>query len=83
MHFYVSATGNRGETTRGGSKASGIRSHTRGWSTGVRVVGRTAGPDELDRFDVYATHGSRGMGPETFIGHVDHAGTFHPASEED
>lgn len=78
-HFYVTASGNRGETSRGDSKGSGIRSHTRGWSAGVRVSARVAGDDERDRFDVYATHGSRDTGPETYIGHVDHAGTFHPA----
>ena len=37
-HFYGEIQGNRGEGTRGGTKASGIRGHIRGWNIGARVT---------------------------------------------
>lgn len=65
-HFYASISGNRGEATRMGSKASGITGHIRGWDSGVRVNGRV--DDEgRDVFDVYATGGSRGVKSDQFI----------------
>ena len=75
--FYAEIQGNRGEATRMGSKASGIRGHIRGWDNGVRVVGRV-GPSGRDVFDVYATGGSNGRKGDVLIGHVTEDG-FQPA----
>ena len=61
-HFYVSAEGQAGETTRAGSKRSGIHAHPRGWKTGVRVSGYHT--DAGDFFEIRATEGSSGYGPD-------------------
>ena len=57
--FYASIQGNRGEATRGGSAASGIYGHIRGWHIGARVDvdARTVGSD-LDVVRVELTGGS-------------------------
>lgn len=34
-HFYGSMSGSRGETTRMGTKGSGLQAHVRGWDVGV------------------------------------------------
>ena len=70
--YYASVRGGKGEATRQGHERSGIESHTRGWTVGVRVVGRPlAGePGVCDRFDIYATGGSNGSDPDTLIGTV-------------
>ncbi len=59
--FYGDMTGNRGTVTRGGSKASGMTAHIRGWDVGVRV--RLSHVDGVDVVRVYRTKGSRGTGP--------------------
>lgn len=59
-HFYASIKGNRGETTRMGSKDSGISGHIRGWDTGVRVDIRHSAKDGKDHVLVYRTAGSNG-----------------------
>ena len=64
--FYASIQGNRGETTRMGTKSSGIEGHIRGWSVGIQIVGREI--DEEDTFDVYLTSGSNGNKPGKHIG---------------
>lgn len=35
--FYAEIQGNRGEATRMGTKASGVRGHIRGWNVGATV----------------------------------------------
>lgn len=59
--FRVDAQGDRGKTSRQGSKNSGIWSHTRGWHTGVFV---TCHVDEegYDECEVYESAGSAGYG---------------------
>lgn len=47
-YFYGYLTGNRGATTRGGSKASGINAHLRSWVNDVHVwLYDNDGKDEL------------------------------------
>jgi hypothetical protein len=65
--FYASIQGNRGEATRQGNKGSGIHSHTRGWSDGIRVVG-LVNRDGKDEFRVWHTGGSNGRRPDVLIG---------------
>ena len=55
--FYASIRGNRGEATRGGSKASGIEGHIRGWTSGVRVS-CYVNEKGKDVVDIYVTKGS-------------------------
>ncbi len=63
--LYGDLCGNRGEATRQGTAASGIRSHVRGWNVGVRVSG--CADDESDVFYVRATGGSHGREAERLI----------------
>ena len=57
-HFYGNMQGSRGETTRCGTKQSGIWAHTRGWNVGVYVsVNHVNGKDICC---VYRTKGSNG-----------------------
>lgn len=79
--FYVTAQGNRGETSRQGSQH--IEAHPRGWSVGVRVFGKADGPDDV--FDIWATGGSRGAVPSQYLGSVrlvDGRPTFVAAHDE-
>ena len=57
-NFYAEIKGNRGPTSRGGSKQSGIWGHIRGWNLGIKVYGYV---DEngKDCFTVYKTGGSK------------------------
>lgn len=68
--FYAEIQGNRGGASRGGSKNSGIDGHLRGWSNGVRVVGRHNKETGKDEFSVYKTSGSNGSKPEELIATV-------------
>jgi len=63
--FYGDLQGNRGMTTRIGSKDSGIGGHIRGWNVGIRVVG--VYEDDEDKFYVYATSGSHHTRVDTLI----------------
>lgn len=56
--FYANIQGNRGETTRMGTKSSGIEGHIRGWNVGIKIYGYFK--DGEDHFDVYLTTGSGG-----------------------
>jgi len=62
--------GNRGETSRLGSKASGITTHTDGWNSGVKVVGWFDEIEGVDRFGVFATGGSTGAYSDKYLGDV-------------
>lgn len=66
-HFYASIQGNRGESTRTGSKNSGIRGHIRGWSLGVKVYG-SVDDNGNDTFTVELTSGSNGSKQPVHIG---------------
>lgn len=70
-HFYGSMQGNRGETTRQGTKGSGISAHIRGWNFGVKVI-MYRNPQGNDVTDIYLTCGSDG------VGHDKHLGSFTP-----
>tara|TARA_Y100000034_G_C6717727_1_gene317388 strand:+ start:368 stop:601 length:234 start_codon:yes stop_codon:yes gene_type:complete len=56
--FYGEVKGNRGKTSRCGSKASGIWGHIRGWNLGVFVDCRVV--DGKDVIEVFKTDGSNG-----------------------
>ena len=56
--FYGSMQGNRGQTTRMGTKSSGFDGHIRGWNIGARVCMRHV--DGKDVCTVYKTGGSNG-----------------------
>ena len=65
-HFYGTMQGNRGSTSRCGSKASGIEAHVRGWNVGVRVSVRV-GLDGQDVAEAWRTSGSNGDGGDQLI----------------
>lgn len=55
-HFYGNIQGAKGETTRCGSKNSGMTAHIRGWDVGVYVsIGHINGKDLIS---VFKTGGS-------------------------
>lgn len=69
-HFYSEIQGNRGMTSRMGTKNSGIWGHIRGWDVGVEVVGGVDSEGN-DVFTVYATGGSNGReSNKTMIAYV-------------
>ena len=52
-HFYGTLKGNRGMTSRLGTKASGMEANIKGWSVGVRVyISHERGKDVIR---VYST----------------------------
>ena len=57
-HFYASIQGSRGEATRTGTNASGIRTHARGWKAGASVECRAIG--DIDVVCLDFTGGSNG-----------------------
>ena len=66
--FYADISGGRGQATRQGHAASGIRGHVRGWRSGVKVHGYAEG--EADEFAIYATSGSSGAVSDRLLGVV-------------
>ena len=69
-HFYADLQGNRGPTSRGGSKISSISSHTRGWDSGINVFGYYDEVKKQDVFIVSATAGSGRKHNEVEIGRL-------------
>jgi hypothetical protein len=67
-HFYSAIQGSRGEATRLGTTASGIRAQAQGWDTGAKVYGNVV--DDRDEFSIYATSGSDYRGIEVYLGKV-------------
>lgn len=67
QHFYGSIEGGRGTATKGGTKASGISGHIRGWNVGARVYVQHNGETGQDKVTVYATSGSGGGGLDVQI----------------
>ncbi len=65
--FIAEIKGNRGRVTRVGHKTTGIVSHTRGWSSGIKVEGHYD-EDLGDIFLVYATGGSSAQKRDILIG---------------
>jgi hypothetical protein len=66
--FIGYVKGSRGEASRLGSSASGIRAQAQGWNVGVLVDGHVF--EGQDVFNLYATSGSSGSGSNEFIGTV-------------
>ena len=56
-HLYADIQGNRGGTSRGGSKDSGINGHIRGWKSGASVS-CYVDHEGRDVVEVSATNGS-------------------------
>ena len=65
-HFIGEVQGNRGGTSRTGSKKSGMDAHIMGWIIGVRVNIRHDEESGKDFYTIYETGGSNG-GSETLI----------------
>ena len=67
--FRAGIQGNKGATTRLGSKASGIHTFTDGWNSGVDVDGYV---DEYGRdvFEVFQTGGSHAARSKTLIARI-------------
>lgn len=63
-HFYGGVHGHRGEATRLGTAASGLRSFSNGWNVGAEVV-LQGGPDG-DHIQIRLTSGSNG-GPSIVL----------------
>jgi len=64
-HFYGELQGNRGETTRCGTKDSGMYAHIRGWDIGVIVdIMHIEGKDVVK---IYKTKGSNDPGQHKVI----------------
>ncbi len=57
-HFYGEIQGNRGSTSRIGTKNSGIEASIRGWNIGVRV--QLFHSNGRDTIRIYKTTGSHG-----------------------
>ena len=69
-HFRAVISGNRGEASRLGSKASGVRSSTDGWESGVDVRGHYNSETDSDEFGIWMTGGSNGQAPSKYLGFV-------------
>jgi hypothetical protein len=72
--FYGSMQGNRSETTRQGSKNSGIEAHIRGWDIGIEV---RCYVDDYDK-DVCVVNLTGGSNNPTIIKRI---GTFRENKE--
>ena len=66
--FRAEIQGGRGSASRLGHKTTGIKSHTCGWNSGIRVEGRYDEDLECDVFIIYQTTGSSFRGGEKMIG---------------
>jgi len=69
-HFISFIQGYRGETSRLGSKSSGIQASAQGWHSGVRINGQFIPNSEKDIFHVCATAGSSGYSNSEYMGTV-------------
>ena len=67
-HFRAEIKGGRGSASRPGHKTTGIKGHTYGWSSGIRVEGRYDEDLECDVFVLYQTTGSSLRGGDKMIG---------------
>ena len=78
--YRATIQGSRGETSRLGTAASGIRTDTNAWDVGVTVGSGTDGDNDV--FDIYATAGSNAASHSLYIGTVrldsDGSPTFYP-----
>ena len=66
--FRGSMEGQRGSTSRLGSKKSGFNATINGWDWGIRVIATHV--DGKDVFRVWRTGGSTGATPETLIAEI-------------
>lgn len=61
--FYGSMKGCRGETTRAGSKQSGMIAHIRGWNIGVQIyLSHANGRDEIQVFKTGGSNNPNNIG---------------------
>lgn len=68
--FRGTIKGQRGEASRLGSIASGLRVEANGWHVGIEVTGQVTLSG--DRFEVWVTGGSNGGGRARRLGCVMH-----------
>lgn len=66
-HFYGEMKGNRGETSRAGTKESGIAAHLRGWNIGTQVYVFHDEKTGKDTVRIHKTKGSGSFGTEELI----------------
>ena len=66
-HFYAEIQGNRGSTSRMGSKASGIDAHVRGWNVGANIICRHNEETGKDEIFIYKTAGSNRHGSDVLM----------------
>ena len=66
-HFYADMKGVRGETSRTGTKNSGISAHIRGWDVGCRVSLWHDRDRNEDVITVYKTGGSNNPFSERYV----------------
>ena len=76
--FKAEIQGNRGSVSRLGHKTTGIKSHTCGWDSGIKVEGHYD-EDLGDIFMIYQTSGSGLKRPDVLIGKL--VGTSFQAVE--
>lgn len=79
-HFFGKLIGGRGETTRLGTKASGLQATAQGWDIGARVeVNHVDGTDVVT---IHLTHGSNDATAHKTLGSfkIDAAGAFVPCT---
>lgn len=71
-HFYAKIEGARGEGTRTGTKASGLRTWAASWSGAVRVslMHKDDTGEDWVRVDLVPWHG-RGVTRELYVGRID------------
>jgi hypothetical protein len=66
--YRGTVAGSRGDASRLGTAASGLRVTCNGWKSGVCIIARDDNGDDV--FDVYMTAGSDGTGRKVFIGRI-------------
>jgi hypothetical protein len=67
-HFIGRLKGQKGESSRLGSKQSGFVSYVHGWNLGVKIIARHDKDKQKDVFQVYKTSGSNATFRDVLIG---------------
>jgi hypothetical protein len=68
--FRATIEGQRGATSRLGSKKSGLYVNVNGWHDGVKVTAYYDAATDSDVFQVFATGGSNGAKESLFVGKI-------------
>lgn len=81
-YFYASIQGNRGQTTRMGTKTSGISGHIRGFEIGGKVS-CWVDSEGNDKVSIFLTSGSDGDNYNVSLGTFDRKDLEKKWEEED